>query len=1035
MLQFTGERFIPSKTLSTDEIGIEHLHRYHSIIPFIRNKTVLDIACGEGYGTALIGKYAQKATGVDIDENCIEWASENYAANNHKISFKKGTVTGIPLDDNTIDVAISFETIEHVNEAEQRLFMQEIKRVLKPGGLLIISTPNTEIYSAKQDLKNQFHLKEFNKQEFRIFLQEHFKHTYHFEQGYEIVSVITGANLNEIQQIQVYNWNKEIKEVNRKYLISIAADKEVADTAALSSAVIQVDKDFWGMTDYIRSLQKEQEQLKNNSREMLEEKEKQSLLLSQTNIRLAEKEGIINDLNQKLITLHQQVDELNNRLSEIYSSEGYKLLSIYYRFKARVLPENSKQYKQLKKLVNKLRGKRNDIYANYHITTPLQFDNDIITVFDPIEFPVFEHPKVSIIIPVYNGWEMNYKCLRSILRNTHGVSYEVIIADDVSTDETADIKKIIKNITVVRNEKNLGFLKNCNNAAKYAKGDYIHFLNNDTQVTTGWLLSLTDLLNNHPDYGMVGSKLVYPDGRLQEAGGIIWQDASGWNFGHSQSPDAPEFNYVKEVDYISGASIMVRKKIWDALNGFDEYFSPAYCEDTDLAFQIRKQKMKVVYQPLSIVVHHEGFSHGTDAAPKQGLTGIKAYQKINNQKLKDKWKEELKEQFPNAEEVFWARDRSKGKKTILVVDHYVPTFDKDAGSRTTFQYLQLFVQMGMNVKFIGNNFARTEPYTTTLQQLGIEVFYGTHYALHWQNWVIENKKYFDFVLLNRPHIATKYIKFFRENTNATIFYYGHDLHFIRERNEFEITGDKKKLASSKEWKAIEYALFKESDVTLTPTLKEKQIVAEAFPQKQIEVMPAFFYEKIAPAITNFDNRRDLLFIGGFGHPPNIDAVVWFIDAVLPEIRKSIPGIRFIVAGSNPPAKVLSYASDSVVIKGFVSDHELNMLYDRIKIAVIPLRFGAGLKGKTVEAMAKSIPIVSTSSGLEGLYDLGELIQPHDSPADLAKAIIDLYTNNKALEQQSAWLNNYANKHFTKEVAARFFRKLFKLEAPSVNVEE
>jgi O-antigen biosynthesis protein len=99
MLQFTGERFIPLKELNKDEIGIEHLHRYHSIIPFIQNKMVLDIACGEGYGTALIGKYAKKVFGIDIDESCIKWASAHYAANNNKLSFKKGTVTAIPLED------------------------------------------------------------------------------------------------------------------------------------------------------------------------------------------------------------------------------------------------------------------------------------------------------------------------------------------------------------------------------------------------------------------------------------------------------------------------------------------------------------------------------------------------------------------------------------------------------------------------------------------------------------------------------------------------------------------------------------------------------------------------------------------------------------------------------------------------------------------------------------------------------------------------------------------------------------------------
>src|SRR5687768_16718077 len=113
MLQFTGERFIPTKELINDEIGFEHLHRYHSVIPFVQNKTVLDIACGEGYGTALIGKYAKKVYAVDIDESCVKWAQEHYTATNNKLEFKKGSVDQIPLPDNTVDVIISFETIEH----------------------------------------------------------------------------------------------------------------------------------------------------------------------------------------------------------------------------------------------------------------------------------------------------------------------------------------------------------------------------------------------------------------------------------------------------------------------------------------------------------------------------------------------------------------------------------------------------------------------------------------------------------------------------------------------------------------------------------------------------------------------------------------------------------------------------------------------------------------------------------------------------------------------------------------------------------
>jgi O-antigen biosynthesis protein len=1034
MLQFTGERFIPSKELLSDEIAFEHLHRYHSIIPFIKHKTVLDIACGEGYGTNLIGKYAHKVYGVDLDQSCIKWATEKYAPANNNLEFKTGSVDHIPVANNSIDVVVSFETIEHVNSDIQQLFMAEVKRVLKPNGILIISTPNTANYSNRYEHHNEFHLKEFQKEEFHAFLKSHFRHSYHFEQGYEIVSTISGEDIGTIKELPVYNWERELKKANRKYLISIAGNEEIKESDRLSSIVMQVDKDYLGLIDYIVSLQKQEkdqqqaiQQLGETVQHLQETIQKKDQKNKQLSIALTDTENIILDQNYKITTLQQQIDQLNGRLSEIYSSDGWRLLSVYYRFKGKLIPEGSGRHKKLKKLINTLRNKKGDKFViSDEFTPPPQYITEEITHFDIIEFPQYDQPKVSIIIPAYDGWQMNYKCLRSIFRNTQGVSYEVIFADDGASDETTNIKDYIKNIVAIRNENNLGFLKNCNHAASFAKGEYILFLNNDTEVTPGWLYSLTDLMDKDPKVGIVGSKLVYPNGRLQEAGGIIWQDNTAWNYGHKQNPDAPEFNYVKEVDYISGASIMIRKSAWEKLGGFDDIYSPAYCEDADLAFEVRKLGLKVVYQPLSVVIHHEGFSHGTDNHPKAGITQIKAYQKLNIAKFSKKWKDVIKTHSPNAVDLYWARDRSKNKKTILVIDHYVPQFDKDAGSRTTFQYLQLFTQLGMNVKFIGDNFYKHEPYTTALLQLGIEVLYGPYHAQNWQKWIVDNEKYFDYILLNRPHITSKYIDFLRNNTKTKLYYYGHDLHFHRELMEYELTKDKAKLTSSKTWKKIEYDIYKKSDVVLTPTLKEKEIIQADFANKKIEVMPAFFYPEIAAPVINFNERKDLMFVGGFTHTPNVDAVLWFIEKVLPVVQEQTPGIKLIVVGSNVPESVQQKAAPDIIIKGYVSDQELQQLYNTVKMVVIPLRYGAGLKGKTVEAMVNGLPFVSTSFGLEGLSNIESWLKPHDNEQDFAAEIISLYNDQQALRVMSSNMVDYSGKNFTSESAAIFFKKLFSL---------
>ena len=271
----------------------------------------------------------------------------------------------------------------------------------------------------------------------------------------------------------------------------------------------------------------------------------------------------------------------------------------------------------------------------------------------PLSFPEAE-PLVSIVIPVYNEFSHTYACLQSILENTEEIPYEIILGDDCSNDLTKNIAQIVSHIKIIRNTENMRFLKNCNQAAMKAAGKYIVFLNNDTTVQEGWLSALLSVMETQENVGLVGSKLIYPDGTLQEAGGIIWRDASGWNYGRGKNPQASEYNYLKEVDYISGAAIMIRRSLWDQIGGFDERYAPAYYEDSDLAFEVRKAGYQVVYQPASVVIHYEGISNGSDITE-----GQKAYQ-IRNQKIfYEKWKEILeKEHFDNAQEFFLARDRS-----------------------------------------------------------------------------------------------------------------------------------------------------------------------------------------------------------------------------------------------------------------------------------------------------------------------------------------------------------------------------------------
>jgi len=765
---------------------------------------------------------------------------------------------------------------------------------------------------------------------------------------------------------------------------------------------------------------------KENLKQQLQEKEQE---LQEKEQELQEKEQYIHYLRELVQSLKLK-NRLKNMTPKIIREKTYTLIQTTKR-PLKLLKVMDKQY--VNKLIKHIKQgnfsyilERMGHYLNQEPSTIhldlIMSDYDREEVFT---FPAVILPKVSIVIPVYNQFDYTHKCLRSILEFTDGVDYEIIIADDVSSDETKDIHKYFKNIKVVRNEKNLGFLLNCNHAAKEAKGEYIFFLNNDTNVQKDWLSILLKTIDNDSTIGMIGSKLVYPDGRQQEAGGIIWNDAEGWNYGRLDNPEKSEYSYVKEVDYISGAAIMIRSKLWKEIGGFDERYVPAYYEDSDLAFEVREHGYKVVMHPKSLVVHFEGISNGTDTS-----TGMKKYQIVNHKKFYKKWEDVLKaENATHGENLFLARDRSADKKHILIIDHYVPHYDQDAGSRTMWQYLLMLKELDYHITFVGDNFYKHEPYSSLLENAGIEILYGSYYFNNFQNWLQENGKYFDFVYLLRPHIAIKYIDDVKKYTSAKIFYNGTDFHFLRMQREYDISKNKKLLPEIKAIEKQEISLFKKSDCVLTISHYEKEYFKKRFPDWGVEVIPTFIYKEPFPLSINndFSKREGILFVGGFVHPPNLEGVKWFLKDIWPYILSKHPSMKFYIVGSNMPNEIKAMENENIIIKGFVEEDELSHLYNTVKIVVAPLTFGAGVKGKIIESICHGVPTVTTNTGAEGIIDIDKILLVNDDPLEFANTVNSLYNDVQQCQNIRTEQILYAQKHFSSDSAKNVLEQIFKKE--------
>lgn len=611
--------------------------------------------------------------------------------------------------------------------------------------------------------------------------------------------------------------------------------------------------------------------------------------------------------------------------------------------------------------------------------------------FPVIKLPEVEAPDVSIVIPVHNKLELTYHCLASLILAHNKASYEVIVVDDCSTDRTTELSDIVENVNVIVNEHNLGFLRNCNKAAKEARGDYLVMLNNDTEVTSGWLDEMLDTFKRFDNVGMAGSKLIYPDGKLQEAGGIVWGNGQPWNLGNRGNPQAPEWCYARQADYLSGASLMVPRVIWEEVGGFSDEFAPAYYEDTDLAFKIREYGYKTVYAPYSVVVHFEGMSNGRDMSQ-----GIKKNQAINAPKFRAKWVDSyMPNGQPSFENVPFHKDRGVAYR-VLMIDYAVPRPDHDAGSYAAVQEMRMLQANGFKVSFVAENMAHMGKYTDELQKMGVECFYAPFQTSI--NQVLETRgKEFDVVYITRYDVAERHLSAVKQFTKAKLLFNNADLHFLRELRA-ALAANKSDLSGPLATRDRELKLMRQVDGILSYNPTEHAVIASHnLKVDNLHICPWVLDARGHK--TPFAERSGVAFLGGYRHTPNIEAVVFFVEKVMPLLRKRLPGVAFHVYGSSMPKSFDKYEADDVVLEGFIES--LDTVFESTRVMVAPLLSGAGIKGKVLEGMSAGIPQVLTPVAAEatGLtHGVSAMIV--EEPEAWVEAVAELYENEERWQQVS-----------------------------------
>ena len=606
---------------------------------------------------------------------------------------------------------------------------------------------------------------------------------------------------------------------------------------------------------------------------------------------------------------------------------------------------------------------------------------------EAITLPVFDRPRVRIVVPVHGQLPYTLRCLDSLTTAAGRTAFRVVVVDDASSDGSADVLERIEHLRVLRLMDNVGYVHAVNVGAADADEPYVCLLNNDVEVTDGWLDAMVALLDDDPQVGLVGARLVELDDPdvLLEAGGAVFADAEAWNYGRGDAADADPYRHVREVDYCSAAAIVVRTSAWRELGGFDERYAPAYYEDVDLAFGVRSLGYQVMYTPAAVVRHAEGATHGRDP-----VDGVKAYQMRRNRRLlAAKWPSAIAAQAPGPERVLRARDRRPGPR-VVIVDTKVPTPDVDAGSVRMWEIVESLRRQGAVVSLVATDTEPRNPWSGILRHNRVEVFDS---YVHLGRMVEQLDP--DVVVLSRLNVATSLLLDVRAHApNALLVFDTVDLHHLRVSRQAELEGTTEAGRLARSFEELELAAVRACDVTLVVSTAEQQLLAQVTPHADVRVLATV--HSAAPMGPAFAERNGVLFVGNHHHTPNTDAALHLANDVMPMVRRTLPGLRLTMVGGHPPQSVLDLADEHTMVPGWVP--ELTSLYDEARVAVAPLRYGAGVKGKVAEAMSRGIPTVLTPVAAEGmgLVD-GRHALIAESAHDFALAVVRLH------EDRGLWM--------------------------------
>ena len=593
--------------------------------------------------------------------------------------------------------------------------------------------------------------------------------------------------------------------------------------------------------------------------------------------------------------------------------------------------------------------------------------------------------KASIVVLAWKNAAHLPACFASLHRHIRlETSHEIVVVLNGAATDVARIVEETPGIRVVHSGRNVGFAGGCHLGARAASGEYLVFLNDDTIIEPRWLEALIETADAHPNAAAVGSQILYPDGSLQEAGSVIFSDGSTTAVGRLAGLHPATFDFLRRVDYCSACSLLVRRTVWDEVGGFHEEYFPAYYEDTDLCLTAAARGYTVLYDPRSRVRHVESAS----SSP-----GDKVFLLLRSrEEFHRRWTDALPD-FESARPLCSAtiaraiwRARGLPPRVLVVDDRLTPPALGSGIGRLRDLITALAPSHAVT-------FSPTDPSfdvdSDWLRAQGVGLV-----ECRLEDYLSRPEVLFDVAILSRPNNFEQWAGVIRRHQpQAAVVYDAEALYWRRLERQARLAADVERQATLRNefrrFAAIERGIARAADAVVAVSPCEARWFRRHRPRDGVFCAPPIRATGIRPS-PGFDTRRDLLLVAGWlggADSPNRDGLQWFLDEVAPRIRLRLPDVRLKVTGEAFQAGEAAIGSGLVDFAGIVPD--LGPLYDAARVVVAPVRYGAGVKIKVIEAIEHGVPVVTTSVGIEGIRGGERAAAVADNPERFAHAVVAL----------------------------------------------